>query len=193
MVSRIPACRALTWSLNSSMIRRSRTSVITRALAGFRRARRLVVSGSLRQVWRFQTSMPTYSSLSRISVPLFQLPWIVEGPQKPASLLPPRGGVIPSAFSGAAIRRAESPQSWSAKDPLRHSGFLQVDVRFPGDDRAIGHEGAAHPLAPRDAAAGLARHDPALEATAGLVGQLLEELRGLEPTEADPHLVDLAF
>lgn len=118
---------------------------------------------------------------------------MVDDPQKPAPLTPLRGGATPLGVQ----RRRDPPRRKAAvlirEDAQHHGRFLPADVPFTDDDRAIGRKGAAHTIAVGDATPGLAGEHPSHEATAGLVDHLFEELRGLKPADADPHLVDLAF
>jgi hypothetical protein len=59
---------------------------------------------------RFQTSLPTYSSLLRMPLPRRRWPWIVLGPHDL-----PRGHGTFSRFSARVIAFGEAPAAYSSK------------------------------------------------------------------------------
>ena len=75
----------------------------------------------------------------------------------------------------------------------RSAASRRVDLALAADRLAVGVELLHHLVAVAEAAAGLARLDPAAQAAPGLVGEVLQEERVHRALEADMQLADLAL
>jgi hypothetical protein len=128
-----------------------------------------------------------YSSLLRMPLPRFGLPWIVLGFQS-----------VPWGPSDALLVQGLGDLLWRhssrivAEDPAYDGCLLLLDLAFArGHDAAL--ESPQNPVAVAQTAAGSAGLDTPAEAATGLIRELLEEHRVHRALESDVQKRDVVF
>src|SRR5205085_6423826 len=99
----------------------------------------------------------------------------------------------PLALSRLAIARDDTPAAYSSKMRRTVAASCTLILRSPVSGRPSRAETAHHVIAVAVATTGLAGFDPAAEATASLVGEILEIERSHRPFQADMELVDVTL
>nr|WP_249138246.1 hypothetical protein [Caulobacter sp. S6] len=101
------------------------------------------------------------------------------------------GDVVPVQFGRDALGRFTG--GVVAENPAHHLGLGRVDGAVTADRFAVGANALDHVITVGVAAAGLALLDPAPEAAAGLVGEVLQEDRVHRPLQPHMQWGDLAL